>query len=213
MVARDALGDRALDGSVLGKVFLLCRFDEAAARPLVLEHLFDELVEGHLIGVFGVLGDVRLRLRRGDCRVGAVLVGNLLDQAHRRVDELLARRFHRALKQALRDEVALLAGDFARLVDELHRHGAHVHQSERGDLLRRAWQDGMVALDAVHRRAVFGSAHLVHEREVAGASSGECRIEFGLGSCGFFFGEFRDVFRGELRGARRVLEINDEQVA
>ena len=80
----------------------------------------------------------------------------------------------------------------------------------------------MVALDAVHRRAVFGLAHLVHERrfafkkqqpEVAGASSGECRIEFGLGSCGFFFGEFRDVFRGELRGARRVLEINDEQVA
>ena len=79
-----------------------------------------------------------------------------------------------------------------------------------------------MALDAVHRRAVFGLAHLVHERrlafekqqpEVAGASSGERRIELGLGSRGFFFGEFREVIRGELRGARRVLEIDNEQVA
>ena len=222
MVARDALGDRAFDGRVLGKVFLLRRFDEAAARPLVFEHLFDELVKGHLVGVFGVLGDVRLRLRRGDRRVGTVLVGNLLDQAHRRIDELLARRFHRALKQALRDEVALLASDFACLVDELHRHGAHVHQGKRGNLLRGARQDGVVALDAIHRRAVFGLAHFVHERrlaleeqqpEVAGASPSERCIELGLGSCGFFFGHLREVFRRELRGARRVLEIDDEQVA
>ena len=79
-----------------------------------------------------------------------------------------------------------------------------------------------MALDAVHRRAVFGFAHFVHERwfafkkqqpEVAGASPSERCIELGLGSCGFFFGHLREVFRRELRGARRVLEIDDEQVA
>ena len=79
-----------------------------------------------------------------------------------------------------------------------------------------------MALDAIHRRAVFGLAHFVHERrlaleeqqpEVAGASPSERCIELGLGSRGFFFGEFREVFRREFRGARRVLEIDDEQVA
>ena len=80
----------------------------------------------------------------------------------------------------------------------------------------------MMALDAVHRRAAIGSAHLVHKRrlaleqqqpEVTRASPSERRVELCLRSCSFLLGEFREVIRSELRGFRRVLEIDDEQVA
>ena len=158
---------RALDGHVLGDMLLLeGALDGVPQHRLVLKRLVHDVPGRQVLIFLDALHDRGLRRgkrHRGD---GAVLLGRLLDDARDGVDDLFARDALGALEQPLGDEHAALARNGALLVLIEDLEGAGAHERERGDLLGRTRQDGIVAGDAA-RRALLPVFHLMHERHAA----------------------------------------------
>ena len=222
MVAADAFGHVALHVHAVAKLLVGSRLLEAAARTLIVEHLVHELVEGHLIGIISVLGQVSLRAAHSNSGIDPELLGHFLDQAHGGIEQFLARRLVRTLQQPVGDEPVLLACDLAGLIHELHRHSTGIHQCKRCDLLRRVRQNGVMALDVVAGGAVFAAPNLMHEGRLA-LKQQQAKVMLAarvvrrsLGSCG----SCRDLLLGGVVGQRRhggrlflIFEIHHQQIA
>ena len=222
MVTADAFRHITLHMHAVAKLFIGGCLLETTARALVVEHLVHELIERHLVGIIGVLGQIGLGTAHRHGGVDPELLSHFLDQTHRGIEQFLARRLVGALQQAVGDQPALLARDLAGLVDELHRQGASVHQRKRRDLLRRVRQNGMMPLDVVARCAIFAAPNLVHEgrlalkQQQAEIMLAACIISSSLGGCG----SRSDLLLGGIIGQRGhgrrlflIFEINDEQIA
>ena len=153
----------ALHGHALGHLLLGQRRTHALFDDrLVLKDLVNDIPRRQFLVVFDLLGNSGLDLGERHGRVGAVLLGNLLDHTRHGVDNLLARHARIALQQAVRDEHAVLAGDLALLVHIADLHGARTHDGIARHLLRRVRQDGVMARDIVAHLALL-VAHLVHK--------------------------------------------------
>ena len=91
-----------------------------------------------------------------------MLLGDFLDHARHRVDDLLARYTGVALQQAVGNEHAILAGNLALLVHVADLHSARAHDGIARHLLRRVRQNGVVARDVVAHLPLL-AAHFVHK--------------------------------------------------
>ena len=158
-----ALDLLALHGHALGHLLLGQRRTHALLDDrLVLKDLIDDIPRRQLLVVFNLLGNGGFDLGERYGRVGAVLLGDLLDHARHRVDDLLTRNPRVALQQAVGNEHAILAGNLALLIHIADLHGACTHDGIARHLLRGVWQNGVVARDVVTNLALFAT-HLVHE--------------------------------------------------
>ena len=153
----------ALHGHALGHLLLGQRRTHALLNDrLVLKDLVDDIPRRQLLVVLNLLGNSGLDLGERHGRVGAVLLGNLLDHTRHGVDNLLARHARIALQQPVRNKHAVLAGDLALLVHVADLHGARAHNSVARHLLGRIRQNGVMTRDIVAYLALL-AAHLVHK--------------------------------------------------
>ena len=95
-----------------------------------------------------------------------MLLGDLLDDAGHRLDDLLARDATLALEQAIGNHKRVLAHDLALFIHVERLHGARTDERVRGYLLRGPGQDGIALGDVVANLASL-TRHLVHERGAA----------------------------------------------
>ena len=160
---RSALNLLALHGDALGNLLLGQRRTHALLDDrLVLKDLIDDIPRRQFLVILNLLGDGGFDLGERHGRIGTVLLGDFLDHARHRVDDLLARYARVALQQAVGNEHAILAGDLALLVHVADLHSARAHDGIARHLLRGVRQNGVVARDVVAHLPLL-AAHFVHK--------------------------------------------------